>query len=518
MCVMALNQNLNGVELYFDGKPGSSILDGLKAVGYRWHNIKKCWYAKQNSQTLELAKMLADEEPKQGQPEQITITPTIPTQPEAEQPKLIYPDLETIGFAKISIDSSISILSGLGPTCKTGYFADINAYISIKDRGINITDLTNALSTGKECKTISICFDWSLVNDMGASCYIFNRGVKTFKEVYDRYFIGTETDGGERYEGHEKGIETFTPFKRIPPIKTPSKWTIAHVWKAILSGQIYTGQVDGHYSDDYAYDNAVNFRRGAGLELIGFAAKLIDSKSGWGVSVTKQDGGKAVLSVNCYSFDCNTMYYDESCTIEDGKRRRDHVKQEKEQHNSNLLAQVINLEPDQLSKANIYTVRHLVMDDNTGKYEVHNDQLQWHDIFWTETNWEGENETEVTECRLKVVEYSKIDINPRVIYQISNTFDRYNGDDERVIQSSCYICYVTGYALREMLQDGARIPMISKQVETFEHLEKDLRMYYQPVHERGFTCSKSTLFGVGSPASFEEEHRKLMKEWNRIPM
>jgi hypothetical protein len=119
---------------------------------------------------------------------------------------------------------------------------------------------------------------------------------------------------------------------------------------------------------------------------------------------------------------------------------------------------------------------------------------------------------------LIVLECSPIDIEPRTIYQISNTFDRYNGNDERVIQSSCYICYVTGYALREMLREGAQIPMISNQKETFEHLEKDLRMYYQPVMERGFTCSKSTLFNVGNPASFEAEHRKLLKEWNRTPM
>jgi hypothetical protein len=55
---MILNEELNGVELYFDNKPSQDILDTLKASGYRWSNYKKCWYAKQNSNTLAFAEQL----------------------------------------------------------------------------------------------------------------------------------------------------------------------------------------------------------------------------------------------------------------------------------------------------------------------------------------------------------------------------------------------------------------------------------------------------------------------------
>ena len=55
MCKMLLNQKLNGVELYFEGKPAGSILADLKANGFRWNGKKVCWYAKQSEQTLKIA-------------------------------------------------------------------------------------------------------------------------------------------------------------------------------------------------------------------------------------------------------------------------------------------------------------------------------------------------------------------------------------------------------------------------------------------------------------------------------
>lgn len=34
----------NSIEIYFDGKPSQAIRDALKALRFRWHNLKKCWY------------------------------------------------------------------------------------------------------------------------------------------------------------------------------------------------------------------------------------------------------------------------------------------------------------------------------------------------------------------------------------------------------------------------------------------------------------------------------------------
>lgn len=39
------NSQFNSLEIYFDGKPSSAIRDALKELKFRWHGMKKCWYA-----------------------------------------------------------------------------------------------------------------------------------------------------------------------------------------------------------------------------------------------------------------------------------------------------------------------------------------------------------------------------------------------------------------------------------------------------------------------------------------
>lgn len=56
-----LNDDLNGVEIYFDSMPDESIRNEMKAINYRWHRAKKCWYAKQNEDTMALAKRVCGE-------------------------------------------------------------------------------------------------------------------------------------------------------------------------------------------------------------------------------------------------------------------------------------------------------------------------------------------------------------------------------------------------------------------------------------------------------------------------
>lgn len=54
-----LNNNLNGIELSFDTKPNADILNSIKSLGFRWHNQKKLWYAKQTEERLAKAKEIA---------------------------------------------------------------------------------------------------------------------------------------------------------------------------------------------------------------------------------------------------------------------------------------------------------------------------------------------------------------------------------------------------------------------------------------------------------------------------
>lgn len=56
----AINQELNGVELYFDAKPERSTLDTLKANHWRWNNRKQCWYNRKNEDTVNFAAALSE--------------------------------------------------------------------------------------------------------------------------------------------------------------------------------------------------------------------------------------------------------------------------------------------------------------------------------------------------------------------------------------------------------------------------------------------------------------------------
>ena len=52
------NEEFNGIEITFDGKPAADIRDALKADGFRWHRQKKVWYAKNTAERLELAETI----------------------------------------------------------------------------------------------------------------------------------------------------------------------------------------------------------------------------------------------------------------------------------------------------------------------------------------------------------------------------------------------------------------------------------------------------------------------------
>ena len=55
---MVLNKEFNGIELYFKEKPCKEILEILKANKWRWHSLKKCWFAKNNSNNMEIAEKI----------------------------------------------------------------------------------------------------------------------------------------------------------------------------------------------------------------------------------------------------------------------------------------------------------------------------------------------------------------------------------------------------------------------------------------------------------------------------
>jgi len=58
--VLKLNEELKGIELYFDTKPQSEVLTNLKSNGFRWSGFKKCWYTKQSDKAFQVANSLVN--------------------------------------------------------------------------------------------------------------------------------------------------------------------------------------------------------------------------------------------------------------------------------------------------------------------------------------------------------------------------------------------------------------------------------------------------------------------------
>lgn len=84
---IVLNEQFNGIEIYFPGKPDLEILNTLKNDGFRWHRVKACWYAKKSEKTMKTAEDIAGihekPEEKKEMPETIPVLKDFyPVQPE----------------------------------------------------------------------------------------------------------------------------------------------------------------------------------------------------------------------------------------------------------------------------------------------------------------------------------------------------------------------------------------------------------------------------------------------------
>lgn len=52
------NEEKNGIEVKFNTKPSQEVINDLKVNGFRWHSIKKIWYAKQTKERREFINSL----------------------------------------------------------------------------------------------------------------------------------------------------------------------------------------------------------------------------------------------------------------------------------------------------------------------------------------------------------------------------------------------------------------------------------------------------------------------------
>lgn len=204
--------------------------------------------------------------------------------------------------------------------------------------GLVIGDVRDAFKRGKVCSTYSIALidrkygtdEPTILNLMASYDYDIN---KLFLECEALDFRGHEYDGAvlsddfKVYLRECPGVKTFSPFSldRLNPLKEiPSKWRIAHVVRMLANDQFKDLTMRSRYTDDYAYDAAVNFGNGTQLDRNGMLRTLVERSGGGWVSGGTEDGGK--LGINCHSFEYN------ECTIKLGdtsKRKKRQVKSKK---------------------------------------------------------------------------------------------------------------------------------------------------------------------------------------------
>ncbi|MGM1044859.1 MAG: hypothetical protein ACQEXX_01795 [Bacillota bacterium] len=88
-----LNEEMNGIELYFSDKPSEEIREQLKANGFRWSK-RGFWYAKQTEKTLAYVKILE-------------ATETTTASNEAAQEPVTYPEIDIDDLDKYIVSDEL---------------------------------------------------------------------------------------------------------------------------------------------------------------------------------------------------------------------------------------------------------------------------------------------------------------------------------------------------------------------------------------------------------------------------
>lgn len=204
------------------------------------------------------------------------------------------------------------------------FIEDLQIRVSQTMGGIRIIDLEGALRVGKVCPEYSLSW-WSCDGDAKFLNYMLQLGIEDIKGVYellkarefekdkwgwyaDQSVMVEQRDGkDERFtysRDEKKGVQVFSPFaiKYLKPLKeAPKKMTVKHALRAIACGQFTDLRCAGKYTDDYAFDDAYDYQRGAIKAPLEFIKDIIDHPSGWWASLG-QDGE---VKLCCHHFDSN---------------------------------------------------------------------------------------------------------------------------------------------------------------------------------------------------------------------
>lgn len=147
-----LNEEKNGIEIYFTDKPDEETRNQLKENGFRFFFKKKAWIAKQNEERLQFVKALTNEEDKQEE-NQTNEAEQVTEQPETKELTLQEAYQQHESFITSLVENR-GINNAIRLTDLKGYIANIQAaHEAIKENApafINANDLIKSVNILKD--------------------------------------------------------------------------------------------------------------------------------------------------------------------------------------------------------------------------------------------------------------------------------------------------------------------------------------------------------------------------------
>lgn len=472
---LRLNEEHNGLELLFPDseRPDAAVRAALKEKGFRWHHVGKYWFARNTEDRLAFAQKLTGAGEKAAEPEKVpeekTQEPKKDSKPKKEKASkedntfaAVY---DAIGTFQIKDGADIKVHDiPNGMFCK-----DLNALIRSNwghDKFITVTDLTNAGKTGKNCTT------WRLYpesnDELVCNALMGQENIYTCQELVQALREGKTFDSLRMYSSEDKGIETFSPFVETKPLsKMPETWNKRNFTQALLSGQIYMGQVDYRYTDDYAMDAAYNFSEGVGINIPVF---VMDAVENWYsttyVRTNSCDGPNNTCTIGFseHSNTSKTLYFDLNCNIREGKRRADERAAGIKSYNDMMKASCIQVNESSIDESKIYSVISLDTNTNNGVYTTKTANVQGAYLLEQLAEDLG---------YLDILSVKELEIVPDKLYEVSSFYHRHSfyEPDDRIIDCGNNQRVVTGKALLELTAEGVSLPYIQEGVGDYSSIE-----------------------------------------------
>lgn len=510
-----LNENTekSGIELSFTKRPSKETISELKEHGFRWHSQKQLWFAKNTPERYAFAANLAGMPAPDMQSRKTLQSPdnqkktsvqtnTIASAPAAGLlPNTFAASYTVIGDASILPKADGGLLSH-----KEAFFQRENVYFrrTYGGESITILDLQNAQKPGAVCQEWHICPEPLSKESMFS--ILQRAGVESIPQLVDLCRSEHVPDGLSIYSHSHKGVDIFSPFIEVKPLKAlPDKWTKRNFAQALMSGQLYCGEVDYYYTDDYAYDAATGFRKGIALDMPSFVMKQVGEWSSctscYNAAKQPDEQGSSAVHFSEHGNSSKTLWFDVNCNIAEGKRRADARAQSILRYNHMLESSCLSVSPADIDPNKCYTIVTLDKQTNSGIHDTQQTHLQGH----------------VLQQRLApdgfppdILSFQELNIVPSQFYTIADFFHRreHAEDDNRIIECGNWRQIVSGKALLELTGEGVCLPVL---------LEPDAEYgsYQAAVKQLTNQLNGSRRFMFSEHLDYQQSLNRLESEFRR---